>query len=531
MSVPSGTNATLLGILGQPVALISAGVVVMAAFDEEFDAGASGLPGQGGPSGSRLRWWVAAGDRWYRPEQEAAVRATTTDGAPVIQTALRVPAGDVRVVSFGAMIEGGAALVSEVHNDSAGPLLFALVSDAASTVGARTRRFRSSRAASPKHLLRCSRVPDDVLSAPSLGALAELLERHTGTPDGVGTESAVHGESSTERGTATAQLFALSAGARLRVVAVPVPVAPLGRSGPTPSTDPGPWTTSVPTASAVAAGWRRQVEQSGRIETPDEVAASRLMADRCHLLIDGRAFHPLVVRGLAAWGHSNAAVERFDAALRGLEAPVDAGLAAQLLEVIAHLLAWSEEPARLALALAETAAELAVWVGPGPARQQAGQMLAQLAAVTVGPNEPRWQPLPPPPWTPEPEAAGSAGGGAAATAPAFAAGCGGSAVAGARRLLARRAELVEEPSLGQLVLLPGWQDSWRGRPLEVHQLPTHLGPLSLALRWHGPRPALLWNLDQRPGNAAGNVPQPVLRCPALDANFSGRGWQGEALLD
>ena len=63
-------------------------------------------------------------------------------------------------------------------------------------------------------------------------------------------------------------------------------------------------------------------------------------------------------------------------------------------------------------------------------------------------------------------------------------------------------------------------DEWRGRPVEVHDLPVKEGTVSYAVRWHGSRPALLW--DAPPGMH--------LRCPGLDPAWSTTERTGEELL-
>jgi hypothetical protein len=96
--------------------------------------------------------------------------------------------------------------------------------------------------------------------------------------------------------------------------------------------------------------------------------------------------------------------------------------------------------------------------------------------------------------------------------------------ASAAVVLAVRALLVHEEPDG-LVLAPGWPLAWYGGGVEVHDLPTAHGVLSYALRWHGTRPALLWDLEPRPDSAT-----PVLRIPALDPAWSTTEARGDALL-
>ena len=61
--------------------------------------------------------------------------------------------------------------------------------------------------------------------------------------------------------------------------------------------------------------------------------------------------------------------------------------------------------------------------------------------------------------------------------------------------------------------------------LGVHDAPTHFGHLSYAVRWHGPRPALLWELKPHPG-----VGRVTLTAPGLDPGWSSTEFRGESLL-
>ncbi len=69
--------------------------------------------------------------------------------------------------------------------------------------------------------------------------------------------------------------------------------------------------------------------------------------------------------------------------------------------------------------------------------------------------------------------------------------------------------------------------TWYGQSLDVHDLPTSAGSLSFALRWHGARPALLWELTTRADEAPIDV---TITAPGLDQAWSTDAHQGEALL-
>ena len=77
-----------------------------------------------------------------------------------------------------------------------------------------------------------------------------------------------------------------------------------------------------------------------------------------------------------------------------------------------------------------------------------------------------------------------------------------------------------------LRLAAHWPTAWRGQPVEIHDVPTRIGRVSWAVRWHGERPALLWEVvPHDPGAVA-----PEVTAPGLDAAFTATGWQGETLL-
>ncbi len=87
--------------------------------------------------------------------------------------------------------------------------------------------------------------------------------------------------------------------------------------------------------------------------------------------------------------------------------------------------------------------------------------------------------------------------------------------------LARTVDGLASLHNDELVLLADPVPSaWLGQPLEVHDAPLPHGSVSFAVRWHGERPALLWE----------STHTGVVRCPGLDPSWRGTGLKGEALL-
>jgi hypothetical protein len=86
-------------------------------------------------------------------------------------------------------------------------------------------------------------------------------------------------------------------------------------------------------------------------------------------------------------------------------------------------------------------------------------------------------------------------------------------------LLAARAVLVREAD-DSVDLLAEVPEEWRGAPLDVRDAPTRCGPVSCSVRWHGERPALLWDVP----------PGVTVRAPGLDPAWAAEQSTGEALL-
>jgi len=92
-------------------------------------------------------------------------------------------------------------------------------------------------------------------------------------------------------------------------------------------------------------------------------------------------------------------------------------------------------------------------------------------------------------------------------------------------LLALRRSVVHEPagSGGVLDLVANPDQTWLGAPIEVQRAPVTGGVAGFGIRWHGERPAVLWDIATSTGTAA-------LVSSGLDASWSGQGAKGEALM-
>ena len=105
-----------------------------------------------------VKWYVAADDRWHTPANEVAVRQRSVDGAPVLETRVRIPGGDViqRVwVATGRL--GSSALMMEFENDS--PMAIAIAIDRQDLLVSRPVAVRSSAGEWPAPGLEIPREP------------------------------------------------------------------------------------------------------------------------------------------------------------------------------------------------------------------------------------------------------------------------------------------------------------------------------------------------------------------------------------
>lgn len=369
-----------------------------------------------------LDWYVAADDRWHVPAREPTVRQERLEGAPVAETRVRVPDGDV-VQRVWAVSDMDGTVVIEFENESPMPVAVALTGPSVVT----------------------ERPPADVpIQGIELDGDAIVLPI---------------GHRSTAR------------------VALPFPGGRFPAAG----------LFQVPPALAVVRGWTRVVEQASRLVLPDERLVHAVVAARCDLLLEGPVDRERDVVGF----------------LLDVAELVRCGDAAEpwLVEVVEPAERVAKQAVRRGsppdvVADAVAALEAVRWV----ARRAGDERAAGDVERTLKRVRRKRADV-------EPESG---------VAPSFADLRRGPSVGRFVRSVERR--IVD----GGRFLVGGIPTAWLGENFEVHGLPTSPSTTaSFAVRWHGERPAVLW---EQQGD------DPVeLTAPDIDATWSTTERSGEAL--
>lgn len=229
---------------------------------------------------------------------------------------------------------------------------------------------------------------------------------------------------------------------------------------------PGRLPLGLPGVDRTVNGWLALAAAASRLQLPDESLATAVVAERTDMALAGppAAEHDPVGAVLAI----------VELVRMGDPAPPWVPDVAAAVEACAPLTGWDADAAL------ERAAIVLVRADERRAQRDLRRVIARRASYTtpVEPTEP-------------PE--------------------GIRVVAWTERRLAREGELLPE----------GLPPRWRGRHFEVFDVPTCPGgTVSYAVRWHGERPAVLW---EQHGDRV------TLTAPAVDPSWSSDAERGEAL--
>ena len=373
----------------------------------------------------RLRWFIAADDRWYRPSRETTVRQREVSGVPVIETRIKVPGGDAVQRVYGVANFGGAIVV-EIYNDSSLP--FAVAFDR--------------------------------------GDIATMREP---SPTGVQGIDLPAGS----------VVFPVGHHATMR--------AAILINGDSRQISAGEL-ESLPSFEQVERGWLAALQISSRVDVPDLSWSSVLTSQRCKVLLSNST-------ELAESSDINLLVDLL----------LDRAERVRLGDKPAQ---WVDEVAvateRILKQCAKTQSvqwfEERALLGAGMVLNRAGESRGLQDFVSV--------------WSRLAEAGRISD--LALASPE---------IAGTVRQIAWiESQLVAQRRDGVIEICPcGIDKSWLGVNFECHKLlasPEHV--ISYAVRWHGEKPALLWEID---GPVGAKV-----AASAIDRTFSSTEMRGETLL-
>ena len=413
---------------------------------------------------------------------------------------MRVPGGDAVQRAYAVRAPAGTGagelLVIEIHNQTSIPFAVAValrpynaegpagigrieIAEATVTVSGRPALLLPG---PPRLMAGSTRAEGDVAVVVAAGGARHVLPEPRQGDDGV------------------AFLYPLAHTATLRF-AIPLDPSPAGRSarrsrghGSHGSAEPSsngpatPLAAWLPSAADAARAWQAHTRRGLRLELPAGRLADAVEANRRYLLLfdatgADRAALAIALEqyGLGAEAAEMAAGPTLRRSRPSRRRGPTAGPAIDLVEVLRSAAADLEAHDRGALAKLEWLLDVATstWTWP------------------------------------------------AAIDPGLGRGCRGDGHDGA--VAARFCSLVRDLMVrevpGGLALLTLLPTGWLGQPIEVHAAPTGAGRLSYAVRWHGERPALLWELERPAGT------DPVrLTIPGLDGGWSTADPTGEALL-
>ncbi len=528
-----------------------AGSTLVGLYDDDAPASVDrgGLVQRSGEDWS-LDWWIGAEDRWYFPAREATMRQRRLGAGPVIETALRVPGGDALHRCFGAMVAGKPVTVIEVENASPTPVTLALavrpfgvaVDGGSDRESDGERADTTSNAAfdvDAERVVRDGRVVVWLPRAASDASVSSddpLLALQTGNGlDGSGASGSAGGRAE-GTGRYAALVFSLPHRATVRFLMPTSANAGLGGRRLDPS--------QAPSSDAVSRGWNTVVDKGGRFLLPDNGLSERASAARARLHLSPSSFEPLndqpdadaalLLLAEAASGAGQTVAARLAQFAETFPTETSAAAGSSLAFAVGWSAAMLNDRA-LAVRVLEPLAQLVALVEHGRAGGTSEQRSAALrglawACVAAGrPEDVARLVADTNALTPSPHTWSAPTSLASVERSAETAGGSGAfgqddVLAAARFWLDVRNLMLTEVGPSTLELLPNFATAWRGGNVEVHQARSPLGVLDFAVRWHGYRPALLW--DFTPHGA-----DPVeLRCSALDPTWSTIEPKGEVLL-
>ncbi len=508
--------------------------------------------------GWRIAWAVGTEDRWHIAGREAAVRSRLVDDVPLTETAMRIPGGDVVQRVCAARDGSNRGVLLEFENKSPEPvsLALAVIENDTWRGGADVRNSRQRRDPAVVEV-RESRLMVDGQMALDLGrtpgGAVAVADGGVWTAVGAGPASGDCLSQSRSGRAAAAAVVPLVPGAPLRAM---VPIYGALDHGAARSVGASGWqavvaraaTVSLPDETAMRA-WRRGIAVSivaagcsgvlsrsgclsprarrpnshnGMIVPAVRMARTAVVLDRVGLPDEAERARGTLVE---AAGVSLLSGEEANMALLALSSRRLRSGRASALADLAGPLAFEADDFLQRHVLEQVAAALDA-EAPAAARD-ARRMLSDLEVRSLRESR-RSAGASVVEWALHEDARSAFTGSANRSAPfnladilrrgvAF----GGDGLDGLEALL----DCLVAEAADHLVIAPSMPEEWIGAPVDAHGLLTRHGTLSFSVRWHGSRPAVLWDLQPR----RDEDPVVTLRC-GLDESWASTALAGEALL-
>ncbi len=518
-----------------------------------------------GPDAPLVEWWIAGDKRWYFPSREPTVTQSLLSGTPVVETRMRLPGGEVigrtYAIRRSSTDGGGDAIVIEIENASAGRTMLVLAKPARRAiarsategdVAAAIERGDATEAVfAPLH------CPDGGAQGAVIVPVAHRTTMRAVVPVGgsVSEEPAVTYPSAMPASSQVADGWRVQTrdlarvtvpdprvGALLEIAAPTLLSAPLamladgGASTRSPDGSPR-WDHVAAIAGALGElGLREAAEvflaraaAAADVENPgaatDPGLSWLVVACGEHLLRfpDRDLAEALADTALHVASRRPARRHRSHTTPSDTH-PVPGGHAAVLraasvvLEVAGH-----DRAAGDAHKMADTADDGSHGTPSGIATDVVQRALWARHGARLGQGTPAWRTF---------DTLLDVGSPTLAWPATLSTNldeahhtdrhCVASTAALASLALALLAH-VDESRLRILSALPA---TWLGQKIEVHGVATPVGVASFALRWHGNRPALLWEIDD-----TGRLTAEDVDATALDPTWHSHEHQGEALLE
>jgi hypothetical protein len=454
-----------------------------------------------------ISWLIGADDRWYAPEREITTRQHLIRNTPIVATSVRIPSGDAIATHFGAVQSLRELSVIDIENRSKVPFVCALmlrgpgVQDVTLQGNVlKVGGFPLLHLSKPPTKVACVPRGDDLEQLVVSGNAAAVMPMNTGPCEAAVLFPVTHG-------TTVRSAVLLGVGNVAALAGTPV-LSALGE------------------VHTLANGWQVQLKRTAVLQIPHGEVTKRFDAATAALLL---AAEPAIAGGERV-GAAEVATLADTLASAGFLA--EAGALLEDLpqrQTLRGAIADSQNDPDVELQSALSIQALANYALVSGDRVFAETMVAPVAgaaefvlkrAAKNGSKEPvaslwwaaalfdvagdhsaakqvrkHWlaadRPWPMP-RAPLPQLPAIGTGGVLVAADTF------RVCAQVREGLQLVAQLMPNDDRKAadvcIDLLPGFDELWRGQNVDVRNVAVPGGRLSFSIRWHGPRPAVLWDI-------------------------------------